>query len=282
MNLILRIQAAIPGLCRSEVRVAELCIKNPHEFSRMSIVDISHRAHTSSTTVVRFYRHIGYAGLLDLKSSLLRDQSKNFLNFNSTINLQDSVEQVFYKCIDGAMAQMLSYKTKIHTRQIELVANSLVTASNTNSLVQIYGGGRSASVVFDAQHKLTLLGLRSQGYSDQHLQLVASCLLNQNDVAIFISRNGESLHLINLATTLKERKISTIAICPEGSTLGQICSVQLYINLNSIGFTNHFEAQLLQFLAIDILATVTGLKLRNRETIQKQTMQYQSLSRRRL
>jgi DNA-binding MurR/RpiR family transcriptional regulator len=277
VDLAARIKAALPALCRSEARVARLCIKNLDEFAHLTIADIARLTHTSPPTVVRFCRNIGYAGLLDLKFKILNCQSEGISNLNDSVDSDDSVNQVFFKCVDGAMASMKLMQSQIKVSQLEMAVASIAKVSKRKGLVHIYGFGSSASVAFDAQHKFTLLGYIAQAYSDDHLQSIASCLLNQNDVAIFISNSGRTSSLIDLAINLNDRSVRTIAISPKGSVLSQACQVQFHTHHGSSELCFKFEEQLTQLLIIDIILTAVGLKLQDENTKAVQFLQNQLL-----
>lgn len=282
MDLAARIKAAIPALCRSEARVARLCIANLNKFAHLTIGDIARLTHTSPPTVVRFCRNIGYAGLLDLKFKILNCQYEGISNLHESVDPHDSVQQVFFKSVDGSMASMKLLQSQLNVSQLEMAVASIAKVSNRNGLVHIYGFGSSASVAFDAQHKFTLLGFIAQAYSDDHLQSIASCLLNQNDVAIFISNSGRTSSLIDLATKLNDRSVRTIAISPKGSVLSQVCQNQLNISDDSEDFCFQFETQLTYFLLIDILVTAVGSRTPNDDTESIRLLQTQHLASKRL
>ncbi len=282
MDLVSRIAAAIPALCRSEVRVAQLCIKNPHKFASLKISDIAKLAHTSSTTVIRFCNHIGYTGFLDLKFKVLNDSCLTVSNLQDFVEPQDSVGQVLIKSIDNAMAVMTSFSNLILAEPIERAATEIAKARKQHGIIQIYGFGGSSSVAFDMQYKFMLLGFTAQAYSDEHLQAVASCLICQKDVAIFVSKSGQTLSLIELAKGLNERGIKTIAISPKRSALSQACCMQLPSHYSHAANNSEFDDQLTQFLMVDILATTVALKLQGRNTRSIQLQQVQALAAKRL
>lgn len=282
MDLVSRIEAALPALCRSEVRVAQLCIKNQHKFASLKIADIAKLAHTSSTTVIRFCNHIGYAGFLDLKFKILNDSYSAVSNLQDFVEPNDSVDQVLIKSIDNAMAVMTSFPSLFIVESTERAATEIAKVSKQLGVIQIYGFGGSSSVAFDMQHKFMLLGFTAQAYSDEHLQAVASCLLCQKDVAIFVSKSGQTLSLIELAKGLSERGVKTIAMSPTRSALSQACYMQLPSPCISSENSFQFDDQLTQFLMIDILATAVGLKLSEQNTKSVQLRQTRALAAKRL
>ena len=282
MDLAARIRAALPALCRSEARVARLCVKNLNEFAHLTIANIAKLTHTSPPTVVRFCRNIGYAGLLDLKFNILNCQTEGISNLYDSVAPLDSVNQVFFKSLDGAMAAIKLLQSQLNVSQLEMAVASIAKVSKRNGVVHIYGLCSSASVAFDAQHKFTLLGFIAQAYSDDHLQSIASCLLSENDVAIFICNSGRTSSLIDLATKVNDRSIRTVAISPKGSVLSQACQVQLLTHHGSSELCFKFEEQLIQLLMIDILLTTVGLKLQDEDTKAVQFLQNQMLKSKRL
>ncbi|MBR7404517.1 SIS domain-containing protein, partial [Klebsiella pneumoniae] len=59
------------------------------------------------------------------------------------------------------------------------------------------GGGGSASVCLDFEHKLLRIGIISHSYSDFHLMLMVASQLDEQDVVIVISQSGETRELLN-------------------------------------------------------------------------------------
>jgi RpiR family transcriptional regulator, carbohydrate utilization regulator len=282
VDLIFRIQAALPALCRSEVRVGQILIKNPHKFAHLKITEIANLAHTSSTTVIRFCNHVGYAGFFELKSKILSESYQEESSLHDVVQPSDSVSQVVIKSIDNATATMMSCASSKLAEDVERVAAEIANVRSHNGIIHIYAFGGSSSLALDLQHKLILLGFKAQAIFDDHLQAVASCLLGKYDVAIFVSQSGETSSLIQLAGELNERGVKTISVSPQKTTLSQVCPMKLHSFHKTYKSELQFENQITQFLIVDILVTVVGLKMLDERTKKTQSLQKKALTRRRL
>ncbi|HEX4814491.1 MAG TPA: RpiR family transcriptional regulator, partial [Nonomuraea sp.] len=71
-TLLIRIRAAIPALRPSERRIAEAFAADPAAAATLSIAGLAARCATSSTSVVRFCRRMGYARYQDFRIDVTR------------------------------------------------------------------------------------------------------------------------------------------------------------------------------------------------------------------
>jgi RpiR family carbohydrate utilization transcriptional regulator len=66
-----KVRDALPAMSRCEIKVAEVFLKDPVEFSELTVKEVSRQAHVSPPTVMRFCRTLGFDGFADCKRSLV-------------------------------------------------------------------------------------------------------------------------------------------------------------------------------------------------------------------
>ncbi|RZL85040.1 MAG: MurR/RpiR family transcriptional regulator [Rhodococcus sp. (in: high G+C Gram-positive bacteria)] len=67
------IRVSASRLTPGQKRVADYCMERPQEVAWGSVADLAAHSHTSSATVVRACRSLGYTGFQHLRSALLRE-----------------------------------------------------------------------------------------------------------------------------------------------------------------------------------------------------------------
>ena len=70
----------------------------------------------------------------------------------------------------------------------------------------------------DAIHKLMKIGVRAYVYEDIDLQLMASSLMGEKDVAIGISHSGSNYTVLRSLRNAKENGAFTLALVSHGRT----------------------------------------------------------------
>lgn len=92
--------------------------------------------------------------------------------------------------------------------------------------VEFFGVGASLPSCLDAARKLTFSGRIANAREDwDELRAVAHSL-TPDDVAILVSYSGETIHIIEFATILKERNVPIIGIIgTDNSQLEQLASL---------------------------------------------------------
>jgi DNA-binding MurR/RpiR family transcriptional regulator len=73
---LVRMRSLLPELRPSERRIAEFFLSEPTEASESSIASLAARCDTSTTSVIRFSKRMGYEHLKGLRMDVLRDVAR--------------------------------------------------------------------------------------------------------------------------------------------------------------------------------------------------------------
>ncbi len=105
-TVLVRIRSVLPALRPSERAVAELVLSDPSRAATMSIGDLAEECGTSTTSVVRFYKKVGYGGYSDLRLDLARETAREsvahgvpaevYEDINTADSLQDIVSKIAF------------------------------------------------------------------------------------------------------------------------------------------------------------------------------------------
>ncbi|MCQ2401335.1 MAG: MurR/RpiR family transcriptional regulator [Lachnospiraceae bacterium] len=114
MTIIEKIHTLYPEMTKSEKEISEYLISHRDDFIKKSIKDIADENGTSTTTLIRFARRLGFEGFRELKKALCEDTvisptltSKfNSINYMSGDRLlADTINQSF-RCIEDTFTKI--------------------------------------------------------------------------------------------------------------------------------------------------------------------------------
>lgn len=212
--VLVRMRAAMPQLRPSEKRIAELFLASPGDTAELSIADLAARGNTSTTSVVRFSKYLGYDHLKDLRMDVLREvarenfQTASLPEVSGDIDRHDTVEDIVAKV---SMAETLSIADT--AKVLDPVSLSAAVAAVASARrVDIFGVGASSFVGLDLQQKLTRIGHVALNWPDTHAAWTSAATLDDGCVAIAVSHSGSTVDTIDFLAVAREGGATTIAI----------------------------------------------------------------------
>ena len=256
-TLLTAVRAALPRLSPAEKRIGELLLSDPQDFARRSIGEIAERAGTSTTTIVRFYTHIGYSKYKDLRHDLTEESLRERLALGeetteaSDIARDDSLEQVVSKV---ARDETMSIGDTADLLNIPALKKAVELVSNARR-IDIFGLGASAIVSIDLQRKLSRIGRFAVDWPDAHSAWTAAAVLDERDVAIAISHSGATHDTIEFLRLARDRGALTIAITNvDGSPLSIEADVTLRTSARETEFrSGALGSRIAQLMVVDCL-----------------------------
>ena len=256
-SVTLKIQQIFGELNETEQRIANYIMSNESGFVHDSISALSKKTATSQAAIVRFCKRIGFAGLKDVKRSVIiemtnpTDKSLADDEHYSDIKTNDSIANV----VEKIMANHI--KSLDDTRKIMEydVLDGAVTALQNAEQVCFYGTGASGLVAADAQQKFMRVGKRVNHYTESHLMISSAATLKPGDVAVLISNSGRTRELIEVLEVAKAVGATTISITKYGSNpLSDHTDYPMYIATTEITMrSGATSSRIAQLSLIDIL-----------------------------
>lgn len=201
-----------------EKQVLEYILSHPEKIIQMNLSQVSKETFVSTATISRTCKQLGYAGFQELKYTLSQyvktEKQQLPLSFSSITGIEEMAERIRVE-----VDQTLSHLNK---ENLSKGADYLIKSNR----VEFFGVGASLPSCLDAARKLTFSGRIANAREDwDELRTVAHSL-TPDDVAILVSYSGETIHIIEFATILKERNVPIIGIIgTDNSQLEQLASL---------------------------------------------------------
>lgn len=255
--LITKITAQIPGLTKSEQRVATYITKNPQTVIFQSISELADCSNTSEATVVRTCKSLGFSSYQAFKVLLAQSIANPDQVIYGAIRIEDNapVATIVDSVFESTVQTLRLTQNALDVRTVEQAAELLCHAKR----VFILGLGGSHAIAIDLQHKLLRLGIDAVYHPDLHMQRIS--IANQagpEDVLFAISHSGSSKDVVDNVEIAKKANAKIIALTGAmKSPLSSCADVLLYTLSDE---TKHsiasVSSRLAQLVVIDVLHTI--------------------------
>lgn len=229
-TVLARIRSVLPSLRPSERAVAEAILAEPSQAAAMGIGDLASRCDTSTTSVVRFYKKVGYAGYSEFRLDLAREAAReNVANdvpseAYTDIDKSDSLHDIVTKIAFNETMSISDTAELLDLSRLSEAVNLISTARKTD----IFGIGAGALVGQDLQQKLHRIGKTAFSWSEAHAAWTSAALLDSSCVVVGISHSGTTIDTVEFLRIAKEAGATTIGITNhEDSPLGREADVLL-------------------------------------------------------
>lgn len=241
-----------------EKQVLEYILSHPEKIIQMNLNQVSKETFVSTATISRTCKQLGYAGFQELKYTLSQyvktEKQQLPSSFSSITGIVEMAERIRVE-----VDQTLSHLNK---ENLSKGADYLIKSNR----VEFFGVGASLPSCLDAARKLTFSGRIANAREDwDELRAVAHSL-TPDDVAILVSYSGETIHIIEFATILKERNVPIIGIIgTDNSQLEQLASLTYQAKITNcyygdVDMSSRIPLNLvLEFLIIHYLNISTSL-----------------------
>lgn len=256
-TVLTEVRTRLPELRPSEQRIAEALLEDPQAFAARSIGEIADLAATSTTTVVRFTRRIGYTRFKDLRRDLTEQNLRDRLALAGTetpafdISPHDGVKDIVIKV---AASESLSIADTADALDLEEL-QSAITAIASATRVDVYGAGASGIVAVDLQRKLARIGRVALEWPEPHAAWTAAAVLGPEAVAVAISHSGGTADTVEFVRLAREAGATTIAITNNAeSPLAAASDVVLCTAARETAFrSGALGSRIAQLMVIDCL-----------------------------
>mgnify|MGYP006290978405 FL=1 len=206
-------------------RIADFVLDRPDRAFKMSTTELARETGTKSeSTVVRFYRALGFESYHEFKVTLAIDVGGNrVLHAVEDIDRDDTTGTLITKYFAGA-EQMLRMNARVLDAELLDRCADLLERSRR---VILLGQAASSAVALDAYHKFSLLGLDCHWSVDPHANAIALADPQPGDVVFCVSHSGESLDVVEpIRTARPTAKVIALTESPD-SPLGRVADVVL-------------------------------------------------------
>jgi RpiR family transcriptional regulator, carbohydrate utilization regulator len=208
--------------------VLDQVLLDPERVVSESFESLAKRCGSSVPTIMRTCRDLGFSGLREFKLALAQELAVTGSPLHRRVQLSDPTEQVISKIIKSAASAVSSVQAQLDPRALEAAADAIVGASRVDCYCV---GATSSFMASDFQARLFRMGLVSNAYLDQHLQLVSAATLDAKGVAFAISHVGGMPSLLESVAVARAQGAKVIALTQAGTRLAKAADIVLGIKV---------------------------------------------------
>jgi DNA-binding MurR/RpiR family transcriptional regulator len=252
-SLATRIRAVLPELSPAEARVAAVLDADPTAAARLTITELAGQTSTSTATVARIARRLGYPGYPALRLALaaLGDRAGAALPLDSDVADDDPMPTVLRKLAGFESEQLAGTAELVDGDTLEAVVAAMTRARR----IDAYGIGASGLVAQDLAAKLGRIGLLCIAHPEHDAAMVSAALLRPGDVAIGISHSGGTAGVVRPVQAARAAGVVTVAVTGASrSVLARTADHTLLTAGRELGFRSAaMGSRTSQLLVIDTL-----------------------------
>lgn len=210
-NVLIKIREMRSSFTPVERMVADYILENTEEIPHLSIKELAQASKTSDASVLRFCKTLGYNGYRNIIVSIsaalgsrdeeMKEQYTDIRPGDELSTIIDNISLNNRKSIDDTMSII----------DREAIANAVNILRKSKRII-FFGVGASGLVCKDGEQKFTRIKKICHAYLDGHSQLTAATLLEDQDVAIFVSNSGSTIEILDALDIAKKNKATCIAI----------------------------------------------------------------------
>lgn len=256
-DVFVRLRQALPGLRRSEQRIAQVALAEPAAVAGLSITELAERCATSTATVARFCRTVGFDGYRSFCLALARaavDESGRRYQFGVSegdIDPADSTRDVVRKLAFQEARAVEETAQMLDLDEVDRVVSAIIDAPN----IDAYGSASSGLAAQDLGQKLRRIGYFANAWTDAHLALTSAAVLRPGSVAIAFSHSGETEEALSAIETAQRAGAFTVAVTNfPASPLAQLSNSVLATASRETRFRyGAMSSRMAQLMIVDII-----------------------------
>lgn len=253
------IRSKLGEMTPTQKRIAEFILQNPSEAVKMSISELAAQAGSKSeSSVVRFYRTLGFSGYHTFKVTLATEiGGSSFYHTYEDIFFTDTIEDVKNKIFKGAIQTFHENLGMIPSNTLQKAVDLMDSAERLFFL----GYASSGAIAMDAFFKFCRLKNHCFFCSDSHINAALLSSPLPGDVLFCISHSGETRDVVIPAQHNQPiAKVIALTGSPK-SQLAKIADVCITTYSEEVNYrTEVMVARLIQMSVIEVLFTACSLK----------------------
>lgn len=223
MDTLLLIREKYTTFTTVEKRIADYIFESGELLLEKSVQEASQAIGSSSASLVRFSRTLGYDGFSQFKQKLsiayaMHVDNKDYFEEVSDSETPSSIK----KKLKVRMNQMVeTTNTALSDKTLLTVASCMEQAE----IIYVYGIGASAIVAQDLSQKFSRIGKQVLFIQDPHLLVVDLSVEKECALFIGISMNGNTKEVVDIGFVSKQLQVPIVAItAKEDSNLGKLAT----------------------------------------------------------
>ncbi|OOO00275.1 MAG: hypothetical protein ATN35_08195 [Epulopiscium sp. Nele67-Bin004] len=227
-------------LSRSEYEVFEYIIKNNQVVVNMNIKQLAEETFSSTATIMRLCKKLGFKGYSELKYELKSNKSSYE---TSIIDFSNIIETTF-KEIDNTLAL-------VNFNSISDVTNLLLS----NKRIHFFAKGISKVGLSYFSKYLLTCGRVNIEYEDSHIAVLNAQQMSSEDILFVASVSGITPQILKVVQIAKAKGATVIGFTSlNNNPLSQLCDVNLYVTSYQLFEIRYdIQSRLSLFCIIDLI-----------------------------
>ncbi|GIG68176.1 DNA-binding MurR/RpiR family transcriptional regulator [Phytomonospora endophytica] len=237
-GLLGRLRIEGPTMPEAMARIARIITDAPEAAANAGIVDLAERAGTSTATVTRFSRLLGFTGYAKLRVAIATEtgraeQARWRTDISADIAPGDSMDRVLDVVATADTRAIQATAASVDTAAVERVAEAVAGASR----VELFGMGSSGTAGREMAFRLERIRVPVWFRPDSHSALTNAALLGPGDVAFGLSHSGRTREVIETLSEAADHGALTVAVTSFGrSPLAEVADVVLTTSVHETTF----------------------------------------------
>ena len=238
---------------KSDRLIADYILAHPTCVASTTAAELGEVTGTSSATVVRFCRKLGFSGLVDLKMSMAYRYA-NGENIIMDLDRGDNVHQIKQKVISFTKMVADHLMESLDDQALACAAQEILRAEQ----LVIVGEGGSGTICRAAYDIFLKLAIQCRYVSDPLFQAMEIGSMKQTDVLLLIVNSGRTANMVQNAQLAHACGIKTIGIVgSSNSPISQYLDIEIRTSLfRSDYFSDLAAARTCELTAISILSSL--------------------------
>ena len=256
----LRMKETYGSLSPKEQLVASFILEYPSEVVNMSIEELAVSCNTSTSSVVRLCKSMGYSGYKELCRMLSTDLALGSQEITYTdVRPGDSLDSIVRNVCMGSVRAIENTMTMLEGEELGRAVDALCAASR----IDFYGVGTSGTVALDAHNKFLRINKVSIASADPHVQILSATSLKPGDVAVLISYTGETRDILETHDIVRQTGATTITLTRYGkNSLSDKADIRLFSSSSeTMTRSGATGSRIGQLTVIDVLYTAVASRL---------------------
>ena len=223
MDTLLLIREKYTTFTTVEKRIADYIFESGELLLEKSVQEASQAIGSSSASLVRFSRTLGYDGFSQFKQKLS-------IAYAMHVDNKDYFEEVNDTETPSSIKKKLKVRMNqmVETTNTALSDKTLLTVTSCMEqaeIIYVYGIGASAIVAQDLSQKFSRIGKQVLFIQDPHLLVVDLSVEKERALFIGISMNGNTKEVVDIGFVAQHLQVPIVAItAKEDSNLGKLAT----------------------------------------------------------
>lgn len=237
-GLLGRLRIEAPEMPEALARIADVILTDPEGAAHTSIVDLAERAGTSTATVTRLSRALGFRGYANLRVAIATetgraDQARWETDISGDIAPEDPLDRVLGVIATADTRAIQATAAGLDLPAVERIAVAIAGAGR----VELFGLGSSGTAGREMAFRLERIRVPVWFRSDAHTALTNAALARPGDVVIGLSHSGRTREVIEVLAEAADHGALTVAVTSFGrSPLAEVAEVVLTTSVHETTF----------------------------------------------